>query len=771
MKIKAFNKSDRKWLAMQLLTMIGITFLFSIVVIKNFSTPLDGLADIFHWEYSGYYLAKNIHFSPFPQLNLVNNSSFYPYGVNNVFQPWGVERDIFYAAFYSLFGFGSWIQLYYFLSVLITALGSFALLYKDFGSFRAWGIAILLTFTNLYAVKFYPIQMSYSIVHWTVLGMIVDFLLVKKTIYDQPISLRLWLVRLSLLILALGQELGYIAGYALMSFTLSFAYLITTLAYRSIKGKLNFNQFINNSIKSYRQECLSYPYQIAVLSLITILAISLYCPLVLQIYREAKSFDFSGVPNNGIWWSHPLRMLIPIFPNFDLAKYPLEPILKDRTVSSQFDGRTGLFWIILGVLGLWDSRKKLAIYVPLLLMFILCFFYNPTSLPTLQMFPWFSFNRVASRSTVIYPVIFGLLALGINSGRFRSFKGKLLAFSFVLLTCIEIATAYNLPTFDRDYPTFLFNNKDSFFSYMNYVKQQPGEAVLDWPFCVTGGNGVGTRNGLCSYFGQNSGLFALRRFHEKKVVGQYYGRLHPSQIEPFVKAGWYKLFSPTKGSSFSNKQSRCFYPEEWKFFTDFYQYNDFSGINLYTKMLPEACVAEFHKRFGSAVIETEVPGAGKVEFIPKSPELSNKVNLELGKKVQYKKMSELDLMRGRTYDKMSASEFNLLLSGLGKLEKSKDLDKSSRLGLFPRTTLAFRLIEPQPLTFEYTFKNLDMDRVVTVEINEKLFAQEEIKKNQIKNGAFRFEGLVGENTIEIKYSNPSSEPAILFTKLKLSNAR
>jgi hypothetical protein len=117
---------------------------------------------------------------------------------------------------------------------------------------------------------------------------------------------------------------------------------------------------------------------------------------------------------------------------------------------------------------------------------------------------------------------------------------------------------------------------------MSYVKNQPGEAVLDWPFCVTGGNGIGAIDGLCPYFFTIGSIPAMRRFHEKKVVGQYFGRLHPSQIEPYLQAGWSQMFVPDKLDLFKGtRQSRCFTTEEWSFFTDFYKFNDFAGINLY----------------------------------------------------------------------------------------------------------------------------------------------------------------------------------------------
>lgn len=76
-------------------------------------------------------------------------------------------------------------------------------------------------------------------------------------------------------------------------------------------------------------------------------------------------------------------------------------------------------------------------------------------------------------------------------------------------------------------------------------------------------------------------------------------------------------------------------------FYRFFQLNDFAGINLYVDLLPENCVQEFYKHFGNAVLETTVPGAGKVKFIPKSPKLFNKVNLALGTQLKYEPLLDL----------------------------------------------------------------------------------------------------------------------------------
>jgi hypothetical protein len=162
---------------------------------------------------------------------------------------------------------------------------------------------------------------------------------------------------------------------------------------------------------------------------------------------------------------------------------------------------------------------------------------------------------------------------------------------------------------------------------MNYVKERSPEAVLDFPFCAKGGNRVG----ICPSYKSNGGVFALRRFHQKKVMGHFFGRLHPNQLEPYLQAGWDKLLLAEDNKSPRNK---CFSDREWSFFTDFYKYNDFAGINLYVDLLPKACVNQFYQRFGKPAIETKIPEAGRVVFIPKPDNMRSQVNLVLGKKIK-----------------------------------------------------------------------------------------------------------------------------------------
>ncbi|MBW4499008.1 MAG: hypothetical protein KME57_05395 [Scytonema hyalinum WJT4-NPBG1] len=710
-----------------------------LLIIKNFS-PLIGFGDEEQWEYAGFYLLKNLTFTPFPHLNLVNNQVFYPYGTNSVFQPWGIERDIFYAGFEFFFGMGPWIQIYYLLTLLVTAIGSFRLLLWDYGFVRASGSTLIISFFNFYALYKYPIQLSYSVIHWTVLSFIADFLIVKRVALKQHLSLKLVLLRVCLLLLSMGQELGYIAGYALMSFSISLLYIASIVLYRKLKSRQKLIGLFKSYLIDWRTEFFSNRRTYLLLVGFSVVTAYVYLPLVFQIFKEAKSFDFTGVIT-GAWWTSPLRLVIPFLPFFNPETLKDQQIFGDLP-EALVDGSPGLSLLILGILGIWQARKRMIIFVPLIIIFLLCLVYHPTNLPTLKIFPWFSFNRVAGRSTVIYPVILGIFALHINLNWLQSRSKQLITGMLVLLASTEIYTAYS---FKLNYQPYVLDQK--FFTYMNYVKDQPGEAVLDWPFCAQGGNGVGSPE-LCPYFWKNASIFALRRFHEKKVMGQYFGRLHPSQIEPYLQAGWDKLFLPDNPDiSKASKQRRCFRPEEWSFFTDFYKFNDFAGINLYVDLLPETCVNEFYTRFGTPNIETKVPGAGNVQFIKKPSELRNEVDLALGTKLRFDPfldLSETDLLK-------FSSPYGLTINGLSTIEQNSQ-SGTWRWALGPETRLKFKLQKPQSLMLFFSLSNPIDNQDIVIEINgatvDHLAA---IKKDDSFKRSIEFLGNEGDNTVLFKY--------------------
>lgn len=675
------NPKNSRWFKVQLIVSVVIAIAFGVLVIRDFSTPMVGMTGLGPWEeinrdyvdiheFGGFFFSQNLYFNPFPQLNLIGNQVFYPYGTSSVFNPWVIEADLFYSIFYSAFGTGPWLQIYFCISLLILGIGAFLLLRKEYGMERSIGAGLAISFGNFYVINKFPHHFNLVPVHWTVLGLIADFLIVKRIALRQPVPLWIVLTRLSLLFLTFGQDLGYIAGFGLTSFTVSFLFIAALVGHRWRKKEFILTDSLKELRQSYRESFVTDPWLCWALLTIAIAAAYLYLPLVFQIAREARKFDFTGV-DSSTFFTNPLRLLIPYFPLINSPENSLQAIFRDSP-EAMGAGSPGWFFLIVGAIGLWQMRHQIIVFIPLIILFLLCLFYHPgieflklttlvkliflegvffslwitrkrmifflpilliflsiflikphlLLLPTLKLFPWFAFNRVGGRGTIVYPVILVLFALHLNLDPIRFLRKRWGVGLLVGLACLELGTAYS---FRLSYQQPARLDK-SFFTYMEYVKQQPGEAVLDWTFCIEG-SGAET---ICPY--SNSGVYALRRFHNKKVMGQYFGRLHPSQVEPYFQAGWNDLFFPDETRS---RQSRCFNPSEWAFFTQFFTLNDFAGINLYTQQIPEQCLGEFYDRFGQPVTETTIPGAGRVQFIPKSPQLRNQVNPTLGKALKF----------------------------------------------------------------------------------------------------------------------------------------
>ncbi|MBD2015750.1 hypothetical protein H6F96_17470 [Microcoleus sp. FACHB-53] len=771
-KLKALKKTIRL-IFLLIFLLICLSFSFALLVIKDFSQPLDGIEDLGIWEYMGYYFSKNLKILPLPNLDLTNNQVFYPYGTNSVFQGWGIEKDTFYAVLYLLFGIGAWLQIYYFFTILAIVIGTFLLLFRDYGIQRAAGAAVIVSFGNFYAVQKYPIHFDNAVIHWTTLSFIADFLIVKRVTLRQSIPLSMILVRACLLILSFGQGLGYIAGFALVSFTVSTVFVTTLLIYRYFRYKQKFSKLFKSLLETYKQDFLKSPHLCLFLLIITSVIGYLYLPLALEIAKEAKSFDFREIPM-GAWWTNPLRLFVPLLPPgltglmpsyYELSEV-FAKIFRDSPAGS-LPGSPGLFLAIIGVLGLWQARKKAIIFIPLIIVFLLCLSYNPEFFPTLRIFPWFAFNRFTERSTNIYPVILCLLALHINLNNLPLILKKILPFLLVILACTELYTAYYVKF---NYQPYSFDK--TFFAYMDYVKKTPGEAVLDFPFCAVGGNGVGGTE-LCPYYLKTAGIYGLRRFHEKKVLGQYFGRLHPSQIQPYLQAGWNKLFFPDNPSPhLAVSQTRCFRADEWAFFTDFYKLNDFAGINLYVDLLPRNCASEFYERFGNPAVETVVPGAGRVKFLPKSTELRNQVNLELGTALKFEpflSFSESNLI------KPNSEKTFLAIRGLNPL--AKDTISDCRWGLGPESKLEFKLPQSQTLAVSFRFDNPIPGQDVVVEANgATILRLERMTGGNTVDKTIKFQGVKGLNYVTFKYRswnhnkiilvpNYNQPIAVLFRKL------
>jgi hypothetical protein len=571
-----------------------LTALLGIWVVGDLQHPLSDGTDTDQYEYVGYFFSKNLTLWPFPQLNLVNSQTFYPYGTNQVFLDWGFERDYWYALCYWLRGGpGPYLQVYYVYSLVVASVGTFMLLRSRFGDGKSAVAGLIVSVFNFYALWKFPIHMNVCVAHWTVLCIVATYRLLLDVSERKAVSLSFLLLWAWLHIQVLGQELAYVAGYALMFTTLTVPVLAVNLYHQFPAVRqwpMRFQRYVLNEFDTQRLWIFGGLLLIA-------LSLWLYLPLTLQIAFTAWQFDFGDVPELPSW-SHPARLLIPHLPEIHSYAVPYQYWLRD-TFESYGQGSPGLYLVILAGLGWWQIRQRVSLWLPLVLMLVLCLLYHPVLFPTLKLFPWFSFNRHGGRASLIYPVLLALLALSVQWPRQRPVQ------IIGLVVLVLMATEWYIG-FSMRLTVPVNVASDSLLRYCAIVRQQPGVAVLDWPFCTVGADGVGDKEGLCPYYTQQNAVFTFRRFYDKSGVGQYFGRLHPSQIQPFLRDGWPRLLKP----------GYQFMEADWQFLDAFLRTNQFAGINLYPDLLTPEQVTQFYRRYGSPIAETQFPAAGRVVFLP-----------------------------------------------------------------------------------------------------------------------------------------------------------
>ena len=592
----------------------AVPIFYALFVIRDFRGPIGDYSESFLSEYQAFYTAKHLTLWPLPHLHLVNDDILYPYGTNGALQSWCVERDVLGAALTHLFGRGPFLQFYYLAGVIVSALLVFFLLRRDHGDLRAACASALMHGFNFYGMQKYPYHFNMAVCHWAIAGIVCDFVIVERVVRGRHVSLRLLGLRMLLLALSFGLELGHVVGYSLTSALLSAAFLAgraIVIRWRAGVGLAGVRTEIASALARRKAEARESWRSLAALGAALAAVTWLYGSIVAGIVLDTRAYDFGRV-QLGVWWSHPLRLLIPYFPFLHPSQQPRFLRIRDD-VAEVGIGSGGAGWLLLGLalLGMWQARRRIAPYVPILAALFLYIVSGP-QLPLLRMLPWFAFMRVYSRATLVYSALFTLLAIEVSfaGSRGRRWIGALL----LAVGALELSTIILIKRGDAAYAP-----QPAVLSYFERIKQQPGEALLDWPFCIVGGNGqIGE---LCPYWVKMRGVFALQRFHEKKVIGQYLGRLHPLQVKPFVDAGWPKLFDPDAADQTrADRQRRCLDDDEWALFTEFYRYNDFAGIQLALDRLPPGCAESFYARFGAPAGETTVAAAVRAVTIKPSPD-------------------------------------------------------------------------------------------------------------------------------------------------------
>ena len=597
-----------------------LTALVAVFVAGGLGGPIVHMSDSGQYVFTSFYFSHNISWWPLPHLDLETTWTLYPYGTDHVFLHWCFERDILTTLADRLAGPGPWLQLYFLLSLVVTAMGSFFILRREIGSFRAGAVGLAVSFLSYDAINRFPYHQPHSCPHWTTLGLLLDYVLVRRYFSGRPWSLRLIATRLVVVLLSLGLDLGYLAGLSLTSFCLVGVYLAAHFLWRH-RGRLG--QLPSEAASTLSRALTGGPgrrAQLAGLATAAAVLTWLYVPLAYQVATDASRYDFSGLQEL-TKWSHPLRLLIPFLPGFNPAT--LRTSIPDSAEDWGFGFSPGLGFVLLAAVGLVTGRRSLAVVAPFLTLLALCLTFHPVSFPTLKVLPWFRFARVTARATAVFPALLATCYLGLPawSDTGRRLRGVLV--SIVLLLVVETATAYGLILDHRRTDPDL-EVSTAFLQAMETVRRTPGEAIFEWPFAIA------PRSGKLGYYhGFLSGIFQLAQFHHKRGMSTYFGRLHPENLAEMKRAGWPDLFFPKPLYSPQSRQRRDFTPEEWSFVERFVQAGDFAGIFLYPDLVHPATIEGFHSRFGPPTAEFSLSKQlGRVQFIPKREEWRGLVDIE-----------------------------------------------------------------------------------------------------------------------------------------------
>lgn len=247
------------------------------------------------------------------------------------------------------------------LVVVLTMLG-FALVIAALlpGEVRAACVAFAATYCSFGALWRFPAQAGMSLVHWTTLGLVADYLLARRLWERRAWPAWLVLARLALLGLALGLDVGYIAGISIASFALTAAWCLAVFWRRSREVRPFSRARIAGWAAALRGDLHAHPRTSIALIAGALWALAVYVPLVGQIGLAARSFDFSTFREH-FWWASPARLLVPILPG-GVPEW-IGRLLHDSP-EGELVAQPGLAILLAGAAGLIAARRRLGAVVP-----------------------------------------------------------------------------------------------------------------------------------------------------------------------------------------------------------------------------------------------------------------------------------------------------------------------------------------------------------------------------------------------------------------------
>lgn len=554
----------------------------------SFAAPLVGVGDTEHLEWVPFLFNKALHFVPWPKLTLFQDLVLYPTGGTVTYLPFSWEANYVVAALTQAFGPGPWSYLYFLASHAFLFVAAFALLKQSFPPRLATALAFLVAFANAYAQAKFPRHSNMAFCHWTSLTLVYLSVLVDKMEHAQVSSAQRLLALAPLMVAgALGQDPGYLLPWCVTLWVTALVVILFPRASREVLLRtLNYRRLSGDALA---KRTLWFSLMGAALLSF------LYLPLNAQVAYDSL---LNPPIEQGEKWANPLRWLLPAFPYLVNPAWDAFKEVMPEVGDAEMAGVPGWHLVIPALFGLFvlSPRRSLLARFWLALLALLTLS-HPRWFPLLTLLPWHAMSRSSVRHTLLLAPLLVLLSSAF--WRLPKRPSRLVLGALALLFVIEpLAQVLRLGGRIRA-------QSDVERAYFRLISESPGEAILEWPFCLTAWNQP--VEGLCVAREKHYFTYNAQRFHGKKGISLDIGRASRRERGEWNRLLWNGLYD-------SIREDRCFSATEWNWILAQMKRLRLAGVEIYPELLPGHCLAEWERRLGKPRGRLKSPGTPERVF-------------------------------------------------------------------------------------------------------------------------------------------------------------
>jgi hypothetical protein len=503
-----------------------------------------------------------------------------PTGASLPFLSWGLERD-WLGAYVWL-----WDRTFPFLWVYFgaTLLATYAFVGWILERMRipppsAWGLAAFFVLVNVPRHFKTWYHYEHLTLHWLYASIFLDAW-IWKTFYEN----KRWSVRLELWRAVTMLGTLFTAGYFWGPMILEWGIVRAGMAYYLFRGQ---------GMKKYTLDWRISWFPLGILAIQAALLLRWFLPLYSEYRKAGQVFQ------PAFFFGDLISILRPLWfeaLNFFL-RIPIRPLDWAETVLS-----VGWIYWIPALTALWLYRRRAGLMAPFAILMAVAVLYVqhygrwfPFQRAIQLVVPFMSFFRIPSRWGLLYaPILGAIIALGWPELSRRASQWKKRSRLVLFLGAIEclwlLYPVKVMPAMPRATERLL-----------EHVRKLPGTTVLDFPFCVAGGNGVCTTQMCPNYPASTSGI-CLREWHEKSVYGLYQGRMLESHCDLYKQEPYLSWFDAWR-------EQRCLNTGEWEAFCGYLsKHSELSAVFVYPDIWKAArapsCRAELDRRLGRPIEES-----------------------------------------------------------------------------------------------------------------------------------------------------------------------